>query len=107
MHRASHIPAKQPPEPGRPLWRTAALYAVSAAALAGAAYVGYRFLYIPWRNGTLAEQFGWQDTAEAAPPAADAAPAPVDGGASVPLLPPAAPPAAPRASGIGLASLTK
>ena len=106
MERASHIPAKQPPEPGRPLWRTAAIYTVSAAALAGAAYLGYRYLYIPWRNGTLAEQFGWQDNAESGQPAADAAPTPVDGGVGVPL-PLAVPPAGSRASGIGLASLTK
>ena len=56
--RAAHFPNTEAKATSPSLLRTVALYTATVALLAGAGYLGYRFVYLPWRDGTLGDWFG-------------------------------------------------
>ena len=112
MARQSNLPVKQQAVARTSLLGTVALYSLSLAVLAGAGYLGYRFVYLPWRSGTLAETWsleGKADDAAAAPAAATLVAAtrvpPAFGSIGAPVPAVLELPVGPTRVAVGLASL--
>jgi hypothetical protein len=63
----SHVPTKPGKRTSGSWLRTAALYTLAVAAVAGAGYLGYRYVLPLWRDGTLGERLGLTSNADGRP----------------------------------------